>query len=305
MVDAPLEFVGRVPSYVSGTFVQTGPARFSFGATHFTHMLDGYAKTNTIQFSGGQAQYTTQFLASGFLNESIKSGHIARGMFVGRVEPDPHWGPSAIMGANDNNYIKMRSVGNTTRMLLADTMIATSVQEDFVSFDRNVLPAMMRMMVKGELWHDHLNPVGDICMLGTMAHAAEDPKSGGLIGSMGCTGLSGSYHVVFTMAPDAPATRRLVAKVPLPHGRGPSYMHTLASTERFIVLIAEPLFMSMEKVVLGTPLGLGGVYTTHDTTLFQVHRESITRRLRLRTPPPPPALTTRARMFAHSLTASH
>jgi len=269
--NSPITFSGKVPHYVDGSFVQTGPARFSFGSTRFTHMMDGYSKTLKIDFSSdGALTFTNRFLESGFLNASTRAGHIARGMFVGPVEPDPHWGPTAVMSSNDNNYIKMRRLGNSTPLLLADTMIATRVHDDLVSFDHDVMPAMVRMWAAGERWKDHLAPVGDMCMLGTMAHAAEDPATGGLIGAMGCTGLSGAYHIVFTITPDAPSTRRLIAKIPLPRGRGPSYMHTLAATPNFVVLLAEPLFMSMERVMEATPLGMGGIYTTNDPTIFQI-----------------------------------
>jgi carotenoid cleavage dioxygenase-like enzyme len=268
--DVPLIFDGKVPAFLTGTFVHTGPGRFGFGKMRFTHMMDGYAKTVKIDFSqDGKVLYTTEFLASGFLNASNKSGEIARGMFVGPIEPNPHWGPTAVLGANDNNYIKMRRLGDH-RMLLADTMIATKMQDDCVSLDHNVRPALMKMMVPGVSWTDSLEPFGDMCMLGTMAHAHEDSKTGVMTGSMGCTGLHGNYHIVFTIEPSSPTTRKLLAKIALPKGRRPSYMHSLGATPNFIILIAEPIYMNMEKVLLGDSLGRGGLDTTNENTLFQV-----------------------------------
>lgn len=268
--NAPLVFEGEVPSYLyGGTFVQTGPARFSFGKYKFTHMLDGYSKANKVQFGkDGKATYTTKFLRSQFYNNSVQVGHIARGMFVGDIEPPPHWGPTHVLGPNDNNYIKMRRIGDQN-MILADVLIGTEIQDDCVSFDQNVRDKLMGVIVPGVKWDDTITPGGDLCMLGTMAHAAED-KNGVFTGAMGCTGLAGNYHMVFNIEPSAPRTRKLLAKIPIPKGRGPSYMHSLAATPNYITLIAEPLYMNMVAVLAGESLGKGGLVTNADATLFQV-----------------------------------
>jgi len=269
-VGHPIEFEGEVPSYVKGTFVQTGPARFSFGDMRFTHMLDGYSKTVAVQFAeNGAATYSTKFLRSAFLNESIKAGGIARGMFVGPIEPPPHWGPTgAILGSSDNNYIKMRMVGDQ-KMILADTMVASWIDDDALTLDHTVRPMVMTG-TPGKRWEDDIDPIADMCMLATMAHAAEDKATGVLTGSMGCFGGSGAYHVVFHLEPSAPNKRKLLAKVDLPFGRPASYMHAMGSTPNYIILIAEPLFMNLEGVLTGASLGKGGLRTTNESTLFQI-----------------------------------
>lgn len=268
--DEPLVFDRPIPSYLTGTFVQTGPARFSYGDMQFTHMMDGYSKSNKVQFSkDGTATYTTKFLVSKFMNESIKKNEIARGMFVGNIIPDPHWGPTAAMAANDNNYIKMQRIGDRN-MLLSDTMIATEVQEDCTSFEQNIRSEKMSLFVPGSAWDDSIEPRGDICNLGTMAHGDVDSLTGVFTGAMGCLGVGGNYHMVFTIDPAEPTTRKLVGKADLRPSRGPSYMHSFASTPNYIVLIAEPLYMDIEQILLGRSLGEGGLKTNDDDTLFQI-----------------------------------
>ena len=63
-----------------------------------------------------------------------------------------------------------------------------------------------------------------------------------------------NYHFVFTIQPHAPTTRQLLAKIELPMGRAPSYMHSMAATSNYVVLIAEPLFMRMTSIMAGVPL---------------------------------------------------
>lgn len=47
-------------------------------------------------------------------------------------------------------------------------------------------------------------------------------------------------------------------------------MHDMGSTPSSIILIAEPLYMSMTSVVAGEPLGMGSLNTNKDNTIFQV-----------------------------------
>jgi len=140
-----------------------------------------------------------------------------------------------------------------------------------VSFDQNIRSKMLALMAPGVSWKDNLEPLGDMCMLGTMAHAYEDLSTGVFTGAMGCFGVQGSYHMVFELEPGAPTVRKLLAKIALPFGRGASYMHSLGATPNYIVLIAEPLYMDLPMVMLGKPLGEGGLSTnSKDATIFQV-----------------------------------
>ena len=154
-------------------------------------------------------------------------------------------------------------------MLLADTTVATFLSSDFLTFEHNEVSGPLKYTVPGETWNDSLEPLGDVCVLGTMAHAAED-ADGTLFGAAGCFGAQGSYHLVFTISPEAPTKRSLLAKAHLPRGRPPSYMHALGSTPNHVVLIGNPLYMNMEKIASGHALGEGGLTTTKEETIFQI-----------------------------------
>lgn len=266
--DVHIAFDAALPDYLEGgTFVQTGPGRFSFGDEHFNHLMDGYSKTLKVTFSKNHANFSTKFLASGFFNASVKDGHIDRGIFVGGVTPDPQWGPTAVLGANDNNYIKMRKVGDQA-MLLADVSVATLMEDDFVSFETNVKTAAAPW-TPGEVWHHGLAPPGDMCMLSTLAHAAQDPVTGTMTAASGCFGLAGNYIMVYNLEASAPTTQELLAKIPLGL-RQPPYMHAMGVTDSSIILIDNPLTMNLEKVLEGKALGRGGLETTKDNTIFYV-----------------------------------
>jgi len=158
-------------------------------------------------------------------------------------------------------------------------MIATAVDSaGALKFDHNIRSEKLSLFCPGKEWSDSIEPLVAICMLGTMSHAAEDKATGGLIGSMGCTnpvdfGLTGNKHIVFHIDPADPVNRKELVTIPL--NRPSSYMHSLAETENYIVLIAEPLYMNLVNVLKGNALGEGGLYTNTDDTIFQIiHRKT-------------------------------
>eukprot|EP00929_Paragymnodinium_shiwhaense_P043673 TRINITY_DN22442_c0_g1_i1.p1 TRINITY_DN22442_c0_g1~~TRINITY_DN22442_c0_g1_i1.p1 ORF type:complete len:560 (+),score=113.88 TRINITY_DN22442_c0_g1_i1:254-1681(+) len=237
------------------------------GSERFNHMLDGYGKTVSVSFHKGKAIYGTKFLRSAFYNQSVKNNRIAQSMSVGGVTPDPHWGATAVLGANDNNYIKMRKVGDQA-MLLSDTTIASVVDTSFVNLSYDVHP-MMSMETPGPVWKNELSPIGDMCMLGTMAHAAEHRETGTITGIMGCFGLHTNYIILFDLEAQAPTTQKMVAKISLGLEQ-PPYMHAMGSTDDSLILIANPLTMNLMNVMQGKPLGRGGLQTSKSPTRFYV-----------------------------------
>lgn len=133
----------------------------------------------------------------------------------------------------------------------------------------------MGVATKGVKWQDHLDVDGHVCATGIMAHGGIDKKTGKFIGAMGCvsvledTPLHYDFHVVFEMDPAKPEKRKKLAKILLPLGRRASYMHAMAQTEHFVVLIAEPLHVSVFALIEGKSLSEGGLELGKDT-IFQI-----------------------------------
>jgi carotenoid cleavage dioxygenase-like enzyme len=268
--DVPLHFEGNVPDYVRGTFVQGGPGLFSMGGMKVGHAFDGFSKINRLHFGDdGGVTFTSWFLNSSFLSASAKANRIAPGIVLGITDPPNH--PSAL-GHNDNNYIKSHKIGST-EVILSDTMVATVLSEDFTHFDYSIRPKIMSLANPGKAWEDHFSPSAHICMLGVMAHGHTDPDTGIFTGVMGCNSPVGSvmhdYHIVFTIDPATPRHRQPLATIELPRGRGASYMHAMGVTANYVVLIAEPLHMSIPGVLAGKPLAEGGLVIGNGT-LFQL-----------------------------------
>jgi len=284
--EVELYFEGRVPDYVRGSFVQAGPAKWGMGKTRMTHVFDGYGKINRLEFGPeGKVTFTSEFIQSSFLKDSVKLNEVAPSVLMGYTDPPSRSGPQDVMFARlDNNYIKTQKFGDIP-VILSDSMVVGVLSQNFTHLEDVVRPAMNHF-TPGRQWEDHGTAVtGDICMLGTMSHGHTDLKTRKFYGIMGCNGISTAlgltmqdYHVVFTIDPATPFRRDLVAKIPLPWGRPASYMHAMGFTNNHLVLIAQPLHYDLLKVMAGHSITDGGLFVGKGGTIFQVvnrHNSSV------------------------------
>jgi len=273
--DHKLSWEGDLPSFVRGSFVQSGPGRSEMGDKRMTHAFDGFAKLTRLNFGPDGVTFSSSFLRSAFYNSSVAKNTIVPAMLAGYTDPPLPIGPwGALVGANDNNYIKCHMVGDK-EMVLSDTPVASIVEQNWGRLETVVRPVMMAAATHGQKWQDDLYMDGHICATGIMAHGQTDPSTGRFTAELTCMGLledtsiNQDYHLVFDIDPQRPFTRNLLAKIALPRGRGASYMHSFAQTENNIVLIAQPLHMSVGAIIAGKPLAEGAI-ELGDTTIFQI-----------------------------------
>jgi beta,beta-carotene 9',10'-dioxygenase len=73
---------GRVPSWLGGTLVRTGPARFEVGADRYRHCFDGLAMLHAFGFAAGRVSYANRPLRSQAYSEAMAKGAISRGEFA-------------------------------------------------------------------------------------------------------------------------------------------------------------------------------------------------------------------------------
>ncbi|CAE8598919.1 unnamed protein product [Polarella glacialis] len=271
----PLKVTGKLPSYLTGLMVQPGPGRFTMGEYKMNHALDGFSKINRLEFDAKKNSviFSAQFLESGFYNESKESNAIAHSMLLCEPAPgrsQPH-GLLNVLGANDNNYIKARKIGDT-EFIASDTNVVTFMTGGFSKINDTVTPSLM--MKSHNHWEDSMEPEGRMCMMAAFAHGHEDPDTGDFISVTSCVALMPGMpqsHIIFKIHPSNPRRREKIAELTLPSGRSPSYMHAFGVTERYVVLVATPLYMDLPAVMQGKGLAEGGLLMpVEDHTLFQV-----------------------------------
>jgi len=272
--DVKLDFDGEVPDYVRGYMVQAGPGTYRMGNYTFTHAFDGFSKVHRLHFGVDAVTFSANFLQSSFWKESKKQNKIVSAMLAGDTIPSQGFGPKgALAGHNDNNDVKCHKFGNA-EMYLSDTPVAAVFKDNFASFDHVIRPAVFGLATHGTRWKDHdVDKVAHVCATGIMAHGKTNPRNGNFVGSVACLSpledlAPSDYHVVFEIDPAKPDVRKVVNAVKLPRGRKASYMHSMAHTENHVVLIAQPMHMSIASVIEGKALAEGAIILGNGT-IFQ------------------------------------
>ncbi len=59
-----LEVLGKIPLWLSGTLIRTGPSLYEIGEERLNHWFDGLAKLQRFAFHDGVLEYNSRFLKS-------------------------------------------------------------------------------------------------------------------------------------------------------------------------------------------------------------------------------------------------
>ncbi|WP_336133368.1 carotenoid oxygenase family protein [Natronomonas amylolytica] len=234
VVDRRLPVEGSVPTWLSGALIRNGPGSFEFGGERATHWFDGLAMLRRYGFEDGEVRYTNRFLRSEAY-EDAQSGATA-GEFAsggGPLREARRWlralGPPA---STDNANVHVARFG--------DHYVALTEAPRRVAFDPTTLET------RGEFrWNDEIRE-----HLAT-AHFSVDPHRGETVGYATAFGRQSNYH--FYRVPDGSAEREQFASV---DAEGPGYVHDIAITEHYAVLVEPPLRIALLRALLPWREGL-------------------------------------------------
>lgn len=213
---------GNVPSWLTGTLVRIGPAKFEVGDKKYNHWFDGLAMLHKFAFSKGRVAYANRYLHSGAYEEAMATGKISRSEFA----TDPcrslfqrvaSWFSPKL---TDNSCVNFAEYGGAVTAL-TETRLP-------VRFDAETLATL------GVCEYDR-----DIKGLVSTAHPHFDQARARYFNYVLDFGRISSYRV-FTI--DQKTGRQsVVATIPVER---PAYMHSFGMTEHYLVLVEFPLVVN-------------------------------------------------------------
>src|ERR1700730_6405249 len=213
---------GELPSWLGGSLLRTGPAKFEVGEQRMRHWFDGLAMLHRFTIGDGRVSYGNRFLES----RSYRAARAQGRMVYGEFATDPCrslfkrvqtlFSPGSALPDNANI--------NITR--LVERFIAMTETPLPVQFDPHTLESagVRPYEAPGQL---------------TTAHPHMDRASGGMLNYAAKLGARSSYRF-FHVAPDESKPRG-ISSLPV---REPAYMHSFGLTERWLVLAEFPLVVN-------------------------------------------------------------
>ncbi len=236
---ATLAVEGRLPAWLTGTFVRNGPGLFETGDREISHWFDGLALLRSYGFdpadrpredgeeTGDRVAYADRFLRSDAY-EAARDGRVAAAGFAESGDRGLLDRLRDVLPAPTDN-------ANAAVARLGGEHVAVTESPRAVRFDPVTLET------RGELdWRDDL-PVGH-----TTPHYRPDPDGAGHVGYL-TEFLPRPAYRLFRV-PDSEPRREQFARVPV---ETPAYMHSLGVADRFAVLVEPPFVVPAHRVLTG------------------------------------------------------
>lgn len=227
----PCSITGEIPSWLSGTLLRNGPAKFQVGGQR-VNWLDGLAMLHAFEFSSEQVFYTNRFLRSEQYYIMMEEKSLNFSGFA--QDPCPKVFKNQI-----SRFIpkKMQDIQNAdvTIQEYADKMVALTEVPLPVIFDAKTMETLGTFEFQDRL------PLGQW----ESAHSQHDLSSGETINYCIQFGEKSSY-VIWKMA-DHQSAREIIAEIPV---ELPAYMHSFALTEHYVVLVEFPFVVNPLDLML-------------------------------------------------------
>uniref|UniRef100_A0AAQ4R6D8 Carotenoid-cleaving dioxygenase, mitochondrial n=1 Tax=Gasterosteus aculeatus aculeatus TaxID=481459 RepID=A0AAQ4R6D8_GASAC len=231
------EVQGTIPSWISGKLLRNGPGKFEFGNTHYNHWFDGMAMLHQFKIHEGQVTYMSRFLDSDAYKNNREKDRIVMSEFGTLAMPDPCKNVfqrflSRFEMISDVSFVKYKG----------DFFVSTET-----NFMHRVNPENLESLEKVD-WSKF------IAVNGATAHPHYDPD--GTTYNMGNSyGSKGALYNIIRVPPEKTdakdtlqGTKILCSIVPANKSH-PSYYHSFAMSENYVVFIEQPIKMDLMKIV--------------------------------------------------------
>jgi beta,beta-carotene 9',10'-dioxygenase len=231
--ELPLPLEGALPSWLEGTLIRNGPARFELGADACRHWFDGLAMLHRFSFGGGGVRYACKFLSSGDFAIAEREGRRAYSGFaseprrsLGRWILDTFRRPPPSENANVNiTRIAGASLALTEAPKLLELSLDTLETRGVFDFEDDL-------------------PLEAV----TTAHPLVDRS--GRIFNIATYIARKSFYRVWSLAPGS-RSRATVADLPVDR---PAYVHSFGLSERHLLLGEGPFVVKPTRFLFpGTP----------------------------------------------------
>jgi carotenoid cleavage dioxygenase-like enzyme len=230
---AELQCSGQLPSWLSGSLLRTGPAKFEVGDQRMRHWFDGLAMLHRFTIADGHVAYGNRFLESRSYRAARERGTIVYGEFA----TDPCRSLFKLVQTLFSSGGVLTDNANINVARLGERFLAMTETPLAVEFDPQTL--------KSAGVHPFKAP-GQL----TTAHPHMDRTSGAMLNYAAKLGARNSYRffsIDGTGAGGKTATPKILASVPV---REPAYMHSFGLTERWFVLAEFPFVVNPLAVAL-------------------------------------------------------
>ncbi|XP_026149963.1 beta,beta-carotene 9',10'-oxygenase [Mastacembelus armatus] len=234
--------IGRIPEWINGCFLRNGPGKFEIGNQKFNHWFDGMALLHQFKISNGQVTYRSRFLSSDSYQANKEHSRIAVSEFGTVTMPDPC---KNFFQRFLSRFELPKSTDN------ANVSFVTYKGDYYVSTESSVMhkvdPETLETTKKVD-WSKF------IAVNAATAHPHTEPD--GTTYNMGNSYTSkGAYYNIIRVPPTKNTAEEtldgaiVLCSIPSADKAKPSYYHSFAMSENYVVFIEQPFKIDLLKIV--------------------------------------------------------
>jgi carotenoid cleavage dioxygenase-like enzyme len=220
---------GRIPDWLGGQLIRTGPARFEVGIDSYRHWFDGLAMLHAFTFDGGAVGYRNRFLRSRAYDAAMAAERIAYSEFA----TDPCRSIFRRFATIFDPSITDNANVNISRV--AGHYVALTETPLPIEFDRATLETAGVYDFDGDRHTIHH----------TTAHPHHDPASGEFLNYFASFGPTSTYNVY--RVPREGGRREVFGRRRV---RQPAYIHSFGLTPSYLVLVEFPYVVNPLSLLL-------------------------------------------------------
>ncbi|KAG7237030.1 hypothetical protein INR49_032875 [Caranx melampygus] len=239
---------GRIPAWIKGNFLRNGPGKFEIGNQQFNHWFDGMALLHQFKISNGQVTYKSRFLSSDSYQTNKEHNRITVSEFGTITMPDP-------CKNFFQRFLSRFELPKPTDN--ANVSFVTYKGDYYVSTETNVMhrvdPETLETTNKVD-WSKF------IAVNGATAHPHTEPD--GTTYNMGNSYTTkGAFYNIIRVPPTKTTAEEtlegatVLCSIPSVDKTKPSYYHSFAMSENYVVFIEQPIKMDLLKIVTGKLTG--------------------------------------------------
>lgn len=204
---------GTIPTWLSGSLLRNGPAKFEVGPDTFKHWFDGFAMLHRFTFAAGNVSYENKFLRSESYKISMQEGRIAFGQFA--TDPCKAIFKGAMTESANANVSIQKVAGDFVAMTETPLPIA---------FDPHTLETLGVVHYDDDLvgHHGSAHPHYDFARSTSISYVTEFYMP--------------SVFKVYGIK-DGGHSRKLIGSYPVME---PTYIHSFGMTENYVVIAEYP-----------------------------------------------------------------
>ncbi|KAJ8266256.1 hypothetical protein GJAV_G00128340 [Gymnothorax javanicus] len=233
---------GTIPAWINGSLLRNGPGKFEFGNQSYNHWFDGMALLHQFKIEGGQVSYRSRFLRSDSYKANAERNRIMVSEFGTLAFPDPcksffqrFMSYFAMPKPTDNasvNFVKYKG----------DYYVSTET-----NFMHRVDPETLESKEKVD-WSKF------IAVNAATAHPHYDPDGTAYNMGNSYTMKGAAYNIIRVPPGKAGPSETLegakvLCSIPSVDRGRPSYYHSFAMSQNYVVFIEQPLKMDLFTIV--------------------------------------------------------